>query len=84
MAQLQLVNILACPPNAPFSQQPTLASPCPAVGITTANIMGTSIYSNTANPSVNCSVAYQWWNQNQIVTGTLLVSQTQAAIIAAS
>lgn len=84
MAQLQAVTLLACPPNAPFSVQPTLASPCPVVAILTASIMGTSIYSNTANPSGNCSVAYQWVNQNQLVTGTLLVNQTQAAIIAAS
>lgn len=83
MATIQQVHILAAPINFP-GVLPTAASPCPIFGLPAARVQGVATYSNTANPAGNASVNMDYFVANQKFTGTLIVSETVAAIIAAS
>lgn len=83
MAIVQSVNVLAAPSNYP-GVVPTAASPCPVFGLPSGRIQGVSVYSNTANPTGQSAVNIDYFVLNQKFTGTLICSQTAAAIIAAS
>lgn len=83
MATLQSVNVLAAPSNYP-GVVPTAASPSPVFGLPAARIQGVSVYSNSANPTGQSAVNMDYFILNQKFTGTLILTQTAAAIIAAS
>lgn len=83
MATVQSVNVLAAPINYP-GIVPTAASPSPVFGLSNAHIQGVSIYSNAANPTGQSQVNIDYFVSAQKFTGTLICSQTAAAIIAAS
>lgn len=83
MAVLQTVHVLSAPINYP-GVLPTTASPCPTFGLSSARTQGVAIYSNTANPAGNASVNIDYFVGNQKFTGTLIVSETALAIVAAS
>ncbi len=83
MALIQSVNVLACPSNYPGTV-PTAASPSPVFGLPANRIQGLAVYSNSANPTGNSSVNIDYFVGNQKFSGTLICSQTAAAIIAAS
>lgn len=83
MAVIQSVNVLAAPDNYP-GNVPTSASPSPVFGLSSARIQGVAVYSNSANPTGQSQVNISYYVSNQVYTGTLICSQTAAAIIAAS
>jgi len=83
MAILQSVNVLAAPANYP-GNTPTTASPSPVFGLPSGRIQGVATYSNSANPTGQSQVNIDYFVGNQKFTGTLICSQTAAAIIAAS
>lgn len=83
MSVLQAVNVLAAPANYP-GIAPTTASPSPYFGLNSGIIQGVSVYSNAANPTGQAAVNIDYFVLNQRFTGTLIVSQTAAAIVAAS
>lgn len=83
MAILQSVNVLSAPLNYP-GVVPTTASPSPVFGLSSARTQGVAVYSNTANPTGNSQVNIDYFIGNQKFTGTLICSQTAAAIISAS
>jgi len=83
MATLQSVNVLSAPSNYP-GVVPTAASPSPVFGLPSARIQGVGVYSNTANPTGQSQVNIDYFVGAQKFSGTLICSQTAAAIIAAS
>jgi hypothetical protein len=83
MATIQSVNVLSAPSNYPGTA-PTSASPSPVFGLAAATVQGVAVYSNTANPTGQSSVNIKWNVSAQVFTGTLICSQTAAAIISAS
>lgn len=83
MAVLQSVHVLVAPSNYP-GVVPTAASPSPVFGLSSARTQGVSVYSNSANPTGQSQVNIDYFISNQKFTGTLICSETAAAIIAAS
>lgn len=83
MATIQSVNVLAAPDNYP-GVTPTTASPSPVFGLPSGTVQGVAVYSNTANPTGQSQVNISYFVGNQKFSGTLICSQTAAAIIAAS
>jgi hypothetical protein len=83
MATVQSVNCLAAPDNYP-GNVPTSASPSPVFGLSNTTIQGVAVYSNSANPTGQSQVNITYYVSNQKYSGTLICSQTAAAIIAAS
>lgn len=83
MATIQSVNVLSAPANYP-GVQPTAASPSPIFGLPAGHVQGVGIYSNAANPTGQSQVNIDYFVSAQKFTGTLICTQTAAAIIAAS
>lgn len=83
MAILQSINVLSAPGNYP-GNVPTAASPSPVFGLSSSRVQGVSVYSNSANPTGQSAINIDYFVGNQKFSGTLIASQTAAAVIAAS
>lgn len=83
MAVIQSTNILSAPSNYPGTV-PTAASPSPVFGLPSTIIQGVAVYSNSANPTGQSAINISYWVGNAKFSGTLIATQTAAAIIAAS
>jgi len=63
---------------------PTVASPCPVVGLLSSQIQGVSALTNAAFPAATSQLSYTYFNKGQRITTGVYVKEAVSAIIAAS